>query len=67
MLISGRVVKGERHKIDFPTANIRFNGKERGVYAVYVYISGKKYKGVANIGYAPTFGRRRGVNVGGAS
>lgn len=70
MIISGKVVTGAHRgkKIGFPTANIKFSPfwkkslaeKEiSGVYAVYVYIEGKKHKGAANIGYAPTFGTRR--------
>ncbi len=60
MIISGRVIKGARRgkKLGFPTANLCFSGKHSGVYAVYVHINGRKYKGAANIGYAPTFGPR---------
>lgn len=60
-IISGKVIKGAMRgrKLGFPTANLRFRGKIHGVYAVYAYIGGKKYKGAANIGYAPTFGPRR--------
>ena len=46
-------------KSGFPTANLRPTEKHKlipkeGVYAVYVYINRKKYKGVVNIGYRPT-------------
>ena len=60
MIISGKVISGARRgrKIGFKTANMKFNGKQRGIYAVYVHVDGKKYKGAANIGYAPTFGPR---------
>ena len=59
-IISGKVIKGARRgrKLGFPTANVKFNGKQSGIYAVYIYINGKKYKGAANIGYAPTFERK---------
>ncbi|MFV0391411.1 MAG: bifunctional riboflavin kinase/FAD synthetase [Paludibacteraceae bacterium] len=58
----GKVIGGYKNgrKIGFPTANIWFDSKEKiipavGVYAVYVYIKGKRYKGMMNIGYRPTF------------
>ncbi|HLC77088.1 MAG TPA: riboflavin kinase, partial [archaeon] len=59
-IISGKVIKGARRgkKLGFPTANLRFSGRLSGIYAVYIYIDGKKYGGAANIGYAPTFGPR---------
>ncbi len=58
--IRGKVVKGAgRGKtIGFPTANI-IPYKEllpaRGVYATYVSLEGKTYRGVTNVGYCPTF------------
>ncbi len=58
-MLTGKVVKGARRKIGFTTANIVYMGQLHGVYAVYVHIDGRKYSGVANIGYAPTFGRRK--------
>ncbi len=58
----GKVTGGYKNgrKIGFPTANIWFDSKEKiipatGVYAVYVYLKGKKLKGMMNIGYRPTF------------
>ena len=61
MIVSGKVIKGAKRgrKLGFPTANLAFKGGISGVYAVHVYIDSKKYKGAANIGYAPTFGRRQ--------
>ncbi|QTA85159.1 bifunctional riboflavin kinase/FAD synthetase [Desulfonema magnum] len=44
--------------LGFPTANINLHDElapKTGVYAVTVEFQGKKYKGVANIGYSPTF------------
>ncbi len=44
--------------LGFPTANINLQDElcpKTGVYAVTVECMGKKYKGVANIGYSPTF------------
>lgn len=45
--------------LGFPTANIKLYDElapKIGVYAVTVECHGSKYKGVANIGYSPTFG-----------
>lgn len=60
-LLSGTVERGKQlgRKIGFPTANIcpteeRKLIPKEGVYAVYVYINQKKYKGVLNVGYRPT-------------
>ena len=44
--------------LGFPTANINLYDELRpeiGVYAVTVECKGEKFKGVANIGYSPTF------------
>jgi riboflavin kinase/FMN adenylyltransferase len=59
--IRGEVVTGRKRggpKLGFPTANIRLVDElcpKTGVYAVTVLWKGKKFKGVANIGYSPTF------------
>ncbi|MBT8327005.1 MAG: bifunctional riboflavin kinase/FAD synthetase [Bacteroidia bacterium] len=60
--ISGKVEEGMQKgtEIGFPTANIRLNSSfklipQNGVYAVWVYINEKKYGGMLNIGYNPTF------------
>jgi riboflavin kinase/FMN adenylyltransferase len=59
---SGKVVKGDgRGKIlQFPTANLKPTSEDKllpkdGVYAVFVYFGGNKYKGMMNIGVRPTF------------
>lgn len=59
-IISGNVIGGAKRgrNIGFPTANLKYSGRLSGIYAVYVCIDGKKYKGAANIGYAPTFNRK---------
>lgn len=47
--------------LGFPTANINLYDElspKTGVYAVIVECKGNKYKGVANIGYSPTFDDR---------
>lgn len=44
--------------LGFPTANVRLNDElcpKTGVYAVMVECRGALFKGVANIGYSPTF------------
>lgn len=44
--------------LGFPTANVEIQDElcpKKGVYAVTVEHNGLKYKGVANIGYSPTF------------
>lgn len=60
--VEGEVVRGrqEGRKLGFPTANI-IPPKEKypiksGVYACTVAIGDKQYRGIANIGNAPTFG-----------
>ncbi len=60
--LHGKVIKGDRrgHVIGFPTANIHVENPyklipRQGVYAVDVYIERKKYRGMMNIGYRPTF------------
>lgn len=59
--ISGKVIHGLKNgrRIGFPTANIEVGQYvilKRGVYAVYIYIHQKRYKGMANIGMNPTVG-----------
>ena len=58
----GTVVKGRNigNQIGYPTANIKINNDWKllpndGVYAVYVNIGLKEYKGMMNIGFNPTF------------
>jgi len=59
--LRGIVVRGQQlgQKIGFPTANLKISDSiklipHNGVYAVYVKIRGKKYKGMLNIGVRPT-------------
>ena len=59
--VSGEVVYGLQNgrKIGFPTANINYGHYvvlKKGVYGVYFIVHGKRYKGMANIGYNPTVG-----------
>ena len=58
--VEGEVVKGDQRgrTIGFPTCNIQLNKyilPKLGVYSVWVQISNLKKKGIANIGYRPTF------------
>lgn len=60
--VQGKVVHGHKRGkgLGFPTANIQLSAPYKlipgdGVYAVGVFIHGKKYKGMANIGSQPTF------------
>ena len=58
--IEGIVIKGEKRgrKIGFPTCNIKLNDyivPKLGVYAVKALVSKFNKKGIANIGYRPTF------------
>ena len=63
--IEGKVIKGEKRgrKIGFPTCNIKLNDyvlPKLGVYSVIVHLNKLKRKGIANIGYRPTF---KGKNI----
>ena len=58
--IEGKVIKGAQRgrKIGFPTCNIKLNTYTQpklGVYSVWVQIDSLKKRGIANIGYRPTF------------
>jgi len=64
--VEGMVKRGRKmgKKIGFPTCNIELNDyvvPMKGVYAVKVYIkNGKKIlKGIANLGYRPTFNQKK--------
>jgi len=57
--LEGEVIYGQQlgRKIGFPTANLDIKKEQilpRGVFAVLVYLGGKKYKGICNIGLRPT-------------
>lgn len=61
--LSGIVVRGDGRgaKLTFPTANISPENQAKlvpaeGVYAVDCYLKSGKFRGMANIGYKPTFG-----------
>ena len=63
--IEGKVEKGRQlgKKIGFPTCNIDIKDykiPKIGVYAVKVSLNNKsKFKGIANIGYRPTFNQKK--------
>ena len=57
--LEGKVIHGHKlgRKIGFPTANLDIKEEQilpRGVFAVWVYLGTKKYKGICNIGLRPT-------------
>ena len=61
-------MKGKKigKKIGYPTANIKINNKWKllpndGVYAVFVNINSKEFKGMMNIGFNPTFDSQKRV------
>jgi riboflavin kinase/FMN adenylyltransferase len=60
--VGGTVIKGEDRGgrlLGFPTANLELTDElvpKRGVYVVRVLVADRKYDGVTNIGYNPTFG-----------
>ena len=59
--IRGEVIKGMNRGstlLGYPTANLRLTDElipKEGVYIVLIDISGKRYQGLTNIGYNPTF------------
>nr|WP_256521702.1 bifunctional riboflavin kinase/FAD synthetase [Halobacillus sp. A5] len=70
LTITGEVVTGDRrgHTIGYPTANISLNHEyylpKNGVYAVTVNVGNELYKGMANLGYKPTFnGNKRTLEI----
>lgn len=61
MLIQSKQIKGQGrgHQIGFPTINLAILGDimlNDGIYAVWVVIEGKTYKGALHYGSVPTFG-----------
>lgn len=59
--LTGTVIHGDKlgREIGYPTANIQIDDKTKvipanGVYACYVYVDGKKFNGMLNIGNRPT-------------
>jgi len=61
--IKGEVVEGEKRgrQIGFPTTNLKTEWNllpKEGVYVTYIFVNGKRYNGITNIGYRPTFGKK---------
>ena len=62
--IRGKIIKGRERggsQLGFPTANIKLHDElcpKHGVYAVTVETVKGNFRGVANIGFSPTFGDR---------
>jgi riboflavin kinase/FMN adenylyltransferase len=68
--LSGTVVHGAKRgrNLGYPTANIQPHhpGKiipATGVYAVDVEVQGKRFRGMLNIGYKPTFESGRSISI----
>ena len=68
--LDGTVVDGYKvgRKIGFPTANLQVDCSDKlipseGVYAVYVYVEGKKWAGMLNIGHRPTINNGNNVSI----
>ncbi len=62
--IHEKIIQGKKigKKLGFATANLILSKRLKpkiGVYAVYCLINNKKFKGIANFGFAPTFGRKK--------
>ena len=62
--LTGPVIQGVKTggKIGFPTANIDTRHVQvpgTGVYAVYIVCEDRRYRGVVNVGFNPTFHRDR--------
>lgn len=63
--VEGRVREGRKngHKFGFPTANIDFDPMlvmpKHGVYATFVYLDGRPYAAVTNVGTNPTVGGKK--------
>ncbi len=61
--VRGVVVKGQKRGgplLGVPTANLRLVDElypKTGVYAVFVFVEEKRFLGVANVGFNPTFGK----------
>jgi riboflavin kinase/FMN adenylyltransferase len=68
--IIGKVIAGDGRgkNLGYPTANINIDPglvtPSNGVYAVYAYVDGSRYRGLANIGTNPTFaGKTRRIEA----
>ncbi len=66
--VMGQVVKGAGRgkRLGFPTANISVEDlviPPRGVYAVKVFVNGKVFAGMANVGRRPSFETRNRITI----
>jgi riboflavin kinase / FMN adenylyltransferase len=59
--LAGKVIHGHgrgSRKLGFPTANLKTSGllfPKSGIFAVFAIYEGRRYEGVANLGWNPTF------------
>ena len=68
--LEGTVVDGYKvgRKIGFPTANLQVDFSNKlipsvGVYAVWVSVGGKQWKGMLNIGHRPTLNNGTNLSI----
>lgn len=66
--IKGKVISGfhRGHQLGFPTANIVSSlarNLHRGVYKTLVYRAGRRWDGVTNVGFHPTFGEEPELKI----
>lgn len=68
--LKGKIVDGHKigRQLGFPTANIRVDEPFKilpgaGVYAVWVYLDNKRYKGMLYIGDRPTFDHDKKISL----
>lgn len=68
--IDGTIVNGFKigRTLGFPTANLSPSCPDKlipseGVYAVYAYVNGQKYKGMLNIGHRPTVENGNNISI----
>ena len=64
--LTGKVIHGDKRGnaiLSYPTANLAVPREKllpkNGVYIAFVSFEGKRYRGLANIGYKPTFGQKQ--------
>lgn len=56
-IISGKLTKGKGvgREMGFPTLNMPYDGKARGVFAAQIFLNDKWYKAAVHLGERPTF------------
>lgn len=56
-MISGKLTKGKGvgREMGFPTLNMPYEGKARGIFAAQIFLNNKWYKAAVHLGERPTF------------